>query len=81
MPQTQVMPTKQSLGEVVGTVPCSWKARSGAGGDPLIISADAHANSVRKIICRYDAPQLLCWQVTVFGKIIFFLILDSQSKE
>lgn len=79
MPQTQVMPTKQSLGEVVETVPCSWKAWG--VGDPLIISADAHANFVRKIICRYDAPQLLCWQVTVFGKIIFFLILDSQSKE
>lgn len=36
MPQTRVMPTKQSLGEVVGTVPCSWKARSGAGGIHLL---------------------------------------------
>jgi hypothetical protein len=47
--------------------------RHGVGRrDPLIISADPHSNFVRKIICLHDASQLLFWQGTIFGKIIFF---------
>lgn len=43
-------------------------------GDPLIISADPHANFVRKFIYHRDTPQLLHWQVTVFEEIDFLIL-------